>query len=482
MSKRQGKAAQPDSSEGGWFLVSAIVMILFLTAIGLSIGGLVSAQYQHTRRESFVQNAELVAEAGLEQSVHQLNTDDTFAGYSSAQQFFNDSTQGKATFTTTITTNADGTSKTIVSTGQIYRAGTDTTPYITRMVRATVVGTGSSGYSVATGPGGLILGGSANITNSNVYVDGTVTLTGAAKIGTSSNPVNVDVGNIACPKSSSPGSTYPALCTDGSQPISLAFSTNIYGTVCATGQTSKGPNNNIQGGNGGAGLEVGCTAPAVSQPTYNRSGIISGVAATASGTSGTYACSGVKSITLPVNIELTGATVSWGNSCTITVSGNVYIPGNLSVGGAAKIKVASGVGTTRPVVVVDGTINVGGSAAMIANSSGAGIDFVSFANCIGGTNTSCKNGTSNPAATPAGTDLYNSQQQQNVTVGGAVNLPGMIFDAYWSKISLGGSGNIGAAAGQTVDLSGAGTVIFGTSLSSGSKTWTITSYQPLFSN
>jgi hypothetical protein len=56
----------------------------------------------------------------------------------------------------------------------------------------------------------------------------------------------------------------------------------------------------------------------------------------------------------------------------------------------------------------------------------------------------------------------------------------MIFDAYWGKISLAGSGNIGAAAGQTVDLSGAGTIIFGTELSSGSKTWDITSYQRLY--
>lgn len=454
--------------EGGWFLVSAIVMILFLTAIGFSIAGLTAEQYQHTKREAFDQNAQLVAEAGVEQSVHELNTDDSFAGYTTPQTFFDDSTQGKGTFTTTVTTNADGTSKTIVSTGDVYHSDSASTPYLTRKVRATVVGTSSSGYSVSTGPGGLILGGSATITNSNVYVDGTITMNGASKIGTSSNPVNVDAANIACPKGASPGSTYPTLCTDGSQPISLAFSTNIYGTVCATGQTSKGPNNNIQGGNGGAGLQVGCTAPTVSQPTYNRSGIISGMTAV-SGTSGTYACSGNKSITLPANTELTGSTISWGNSCKITVSGNVYIPGNLSVGGAVKVTVADSVGTTRPVIIVDGTINVAGSAAMIANSSGTGIDFVSF-----------KNSTGDPAATPTGTNLYNSQQLQTVNVGGAVNLPGMVFDAYWSEVTLTGSGNLGAAAGQTVNLNGAGTVIFGTTLSSGSKTWSITSYQPLY--
>jgi len=456
-------------NEHGWVLVSAIIMIMFLTAIGFSIAELVAVQYQHTRREMYDQNAQLVAEAGLEQSVHELNTDDSFAGYASAQTFFDDTTQGKGTFTTSVTDNADGNSKTIISTGEVYRSDTDTTPYLTRKVRATVVGTGSSGYSVATGPGGLILSGSATITNSNVYVDGTITMTGASKIGTSSNPVNVDVGNIACPKGSSPGSSYPELCTDGSQPISMDWSTNIYGTVCATGQTSTGPNNNIQGGSSGSGLQVGCTAPAVSQPTYDRSGIISAVTDTESGTSGSYACSGNKSITLPANIELTGSTVSWGNSCKITISGNVYIPGNLSIGGAVRVNVADSTGSTRPIVVVDGTINVAGSASLIANSSGAGIDFVSF-----------KNATGDPGGTPTGTVLYNSQQENNVSVGGAASSAGMIFDAYWSEVTLGGSGNVGAAAGQTVNLSGAGTVIFGTELSSGSKTWTISSYQPLY--
>ena len=455
-------------NESGWFLVSAIVMILFLTLIGFSIGELVAVQYQHTRREAFDQNTQLLAEAGLEQSVHELNTDDSFSGYATPQQFFDNTAQGKGTFTTTVTTNADGRSKTIVSIAKVYRHDTDTTPYLTRKVRATVVGTTSNGYSVATGPGGLILDGSSSITNSNVYVTGTISLQGSSTIGTQANPVTVDAGNVACPKGANPGASYPTLCTDGSQPISLSQSTKIWGTVCATGQTSTGPNHNIQGGNGGSGLEVGCTAPSVSQPVYNRSSLISGMTVV-SGTSGADACSGNKTFSIPANTELTGATVSWGNSCNITINGNVYIPGNLTIGGSVRITVANSTGTTRPVVVVDGTISVAGSASMIANASGAGIDFVSF-----------KNTTGNPAATPTGTNLYNSQSMQNITVGGSASSAGMIFDAYWSEVVIKGSGHIGAAAGQTVYLNGAGTVIFGTLLTSGSETWSITSYQPLF--
>lgn len=452
--------------EGGYFLVSAVVMILFLTAIGITIAALTTTQFQHTKRQVFAENAQLVAEAGIEQSVHQLNDNDSFAGYTSAQQFFNNATQGRGTYTTTITDNPDGKSKTLIATGKVYRYGSST-EYVIRKIKATVVGTSSSGYSVFSGPGGLILSGSANITNSQVYVSGTITMSGASKIGTYSNPVNVDVANNACPTGANPGPTYPSVCS-GTQPISLATSTNIYGTVCATGQTSTGPKNNIQGGNGGLGLKTGCTAPVYPQPTYDRAAQLAAVTTTGSGTSNTYVCSSWPfTRTWPANLKLTG-NVSIGGSCDITISGNAYITGNLDIGGAAKIRVADSLGTTRPTVIVDGTITVGGSASMIANSSGTGIQFISF-----------KNSTGDPAATVTGTNLKTSQSIQTISVGGAVNLPGMIFNAYWGKVTLSGSGNVGAAAGQTVDLSGAGTVVFGTTLASGSKTWTITSYQPI---
>jgi len=456
--------------EDGYFLVSAIVMSLFLTAIGLTIGGLISQQYQHTVRQAYVQNAELVAEAGIEQSVYELNSNNSFAGYTSPQQFFNNSTQGLGSFTSTITTNADGTSKTIISKGNIYHLGNTTTPYLTSKVRVTVVGTGSSGYSVFSGPGGLILSGSANVTNSNVYVGGTISLSGASKIGTYSNPITLNVANDACPTGANPGSSYPQVCTS-TQPISMAYSTNIYGTVCATGQTSTGPNNNIQGGSGGSGLQAGCTAPSASPPSYNRQAQISAVTTTASGTSNTYVCNSYPfNRTWPGNLELTG-NVDIGGSCNVTMNGNAYITGNLTIGGASKITVSNTLGTTRPVVIVDGTITVGGSAVMIANSSGTGIEFISFKSTAA-CNPNC--------TTVTGTDLYNSQNLNTISVGGAVNLPGMIFDAYWSEVTLAGSGKLGAAAGQTVNLSGAGTIIFGTTLSSGSETWTITSYQPYY--
>ena len=453
--------------EGGYLLVTVLAIAIIFAVIGVALLQSAASQFRLSSDDLYADNALYVAEAGIEQSVHQLNQDGSFTGYATAQQFFDDTTQGLGTFTTAVTNDAGGNSKTITATGITYRYSTPTNVVSTKTIKVTVVGTASSGYSVHSGPGGLILSGSADITNGDVYVNGTITLSGAAKIGTANDPLNVHVANDVCPTGANPGSTYPQVCTSG-QPISLAQSTNIYGTVCATGQTSTGPNNNIQGGNGGQGLVAGCTAPVVSPPTYDRSGQIAAVTTTASGTSNAYTCqSWPFNRTWPANLELTG-NVTIGNSCNVTVKGNAYITGNLTINGASTMTVDNSLGTTRPVVIVDGTITVGGSAAMVANSSGTGIEFISF-----------KSAASCGAACTAlsGNDLYNSQSQATVTIGGAVNLPGMVFQSYWGKLVLGGSGHVGAIAGQTIDLSGAGTVIFGTTLSSGTQTWTITSYQ-----
>jgi hypothetical protein len=174
--------------------------------------------------------------------------------------------------------------------------------------------------------------------------------------------------------------------------------------------------------------------------------------------------------TWPANLRITG-NVSWSSSCDLTITGNAYITGNLDIGGSAIIRIANSVGSTRPVIIVDGKITVGGSARIVSNNQGTGAHFISFKSSA-----SC-----GPSCTSlSGNDLKTSQNLETVDIGGAGNLPGMIFQAYWGKLKLGGSGNIGSVIGQTIDMQGAGTVTFGTSLSSGTTTWTITSYQRVF--
>ena len=460
------------NNQKGMILVSVFIIVGALMIIGISLAGYTMSQYTVANRKVGSTNANLVAEAGIEQSMQGLNDNDNFAGYPTPQVFFNSQAQGRGVFTTTVENAAASNTKIITATGTVYKYNQSTNPISTRKIKVTVVGTTSEGYSVHSGPGGLILGGSANITNSDVFVGGTITMTGAARIGTSAQPLDVNVAYQSCPTGNTPGPTYPIVCTSG-QPISLQQSTFIYGSVCATGQTSYGPNpaKNIQTGNGGQGLMLGCVAPPASPPAYDRAAHVAAMTTTGAGNNNTYVCNNWPfTRTWPANLKLTG-NVNIASSCDLTITGNAYITGNLDLGGAARIRIADSVGTNRPVIVVDGNITVGGSAQIIANSSGTGAHFISFR-----TNAAC-----NPACTTlTGTALKTSQSLQTVTVGGAANLPGMIFQSYWGKINLAGSGNLGAAAGQTIDMSGAGTITFGTTLSSGERSWTITSYQQKF--
>lgn len=462
---KRGRSGSQDQQ--GLILITIVLAVSALMIVGFALISSTTSSYILTKNNSFNANALLTAEAGIEQSLQQLNNNDNFSGYPSAQEFFNNATQGRGEYSTTIANNPnDVNGKIITSTGKVYRYNSSKL-IGTRVVRVTAVGTQSQGYSVYSGPGGLILSGSAAITNSEVYVNGTITMSGASRIGTASQPLNVDVANYACPTGGSPGPTYPALCAT-TQPISLAYSTSIYGTVCATGQTSTGPNHNIQGGNGGQGLKPNCVAPAVSTPAYDRSAQIAAVTATGAGNSNTYVCNSWPFDRVwPGDLKLTG-NVSIASSCNLKVKGNVYITGNLDIGGAARITVDNSAGTTRPVIIVDGKITVGGSAQLITNSSGTGMQLISFKSSAA-CNPNC--------VSLSGNDLKTSSTVETVAVGGAVSVPGMIFQAYWGKVTIGGSGNIGSAIGQTVDLSGAGTVTFGTKLSAGARTWTITSYQ-----
>lgn len=452
----------------GLVMVTIVVFTTAMLVVGLALMSAATGQYKVATDSQFTANSLLVAEAGVEQSIQALNANDTFAGYASEQEFFDSANQGRGTFVTTVATSpTDADAKIITSTGRVYR-NNGTTPVSTRIVKVTVVGTATEGYSVHTGPGGLILGGVAVILNSDVAVNGKLSMTGAARIGSYTQPVNVNVANQACPTGNNPGPTYPQVCSSG-EPISMGWVTRIYGSVCATGQTSTGPGgSSIQGGLGGQGLIAGCTAPPVSTPTYDRNAQISAVTTTAAGNSGSYVCGPWPfNRTWNANLRLTG-NVDVDGICNITIRGDVYITGDLDIGGAARITVDNSVGTDRPVIMVDGKITVNGAAQLIANSSGAGINFYSFKSSA-----SC-----GPNCTSlTGTELKTSSNLETIDIGGAAILPGMAFNAYWGKLTIGGVGSVGAAAGQTVDMSGAGSVTFGTTLSSGTRTWTITSYQ-----
>lgn len=465
---------QQHKDERGMVFATVLFVGLLLSFIGLSLANVAITQYHRTNENVYASNALLTAEAGIEQSLYEINNTPSFSGLSEVE-FYDDETQGRSTFETSVESGTGPNERVITSIGRTYRPGSNDVVK-ERRTKVTIVATSSPGYSVQAGAGGLILGGSARITNSQVYVNGYLDLNGASSIGTASQPLDVFVANMRCPAGNNPGPTYPQVCSSG-EPITFDTSTKIYGNVCATGQTSIRvaawqTTPVIEGGNGGQGLIAGCTAPPASMPTYDRQAHINAVTTTAQANNITYNCSQWQNPngfvrTWPANLRLNG-NVSISSSCDLTITGNVYITGNLDIGGAARIRIADSLGTTRPIIIVDGTITAGGSASLIPNSSGTAAHLISFRSSA-----SC----SPNCSSVTGTDLKNSQNLTTVNVAGAGNFPGTIFHAYWSKVILAGSGNMGSAIGQTIDLSGAGTITFGTALSSGENTWTIRSYQ-----
>lgn len=452
--------------------------MLAFTTIGLALTSYTTAQYRRTNDNVFNTNALQVAEAGIEQSLNQINQDENFAGYPTEQQFFNNDVQGRGVFSTAVTSTAGSNAKVVTSTGKVYRKSNPNKPASVKKVKVTIVGTNSEGYSVHTGPGGLLVRSGASITNSDIYVNGKIALTGGARIGTPSQPLNINVANYACPTGATPGPTFPALCTSG-QPITFENGNNIYGTICATGQTvTKNPNQsnqNISGGSTGQGLKPNCVAPPVAPPTYDRTAQINAVTTTGAGNSPAYGYCNYpyKVHTWTDKLKLTGNVVITSD-CEVIIKGNVYITGDFDLTGGAKIRIDDSVGTKRPVIIVDGQVRInspGGGGSILTNSSGTGAHIISFKS----------NAPCSPNCTSlTGNDLKKAQDYETVTVEGGTSFPGMVFQSYWGKIRISAGGNVGAALGQTVDLNGGGAITFGTILSSGSRSWTTSSYQQIY--
>ena len=64
----------------------------------------------------------MVAEAGVEQAMLQLNQNENFTGDTTEQVFFNNTTQGREFIPTTVTDDpGDTNAKIITSTGKVYR-------------------------------------------------------------------------------------------------------------------------------------------------------------------------------------------------------------------------------------------------------------------------------------------------------------------------------------------------------------------------
>lgn len=439
--------------ERGMLMLVLVITIPFLIAVAVYYMRLSLTSFQVARIDQLHTEAQLATDAGVDYAAEQVSSNNSWTGTGGEVTLHSDSSL-KTTYAVTVATNSP-TSKTLQVTGRTYWPKNSTTAARSVTVYVDMVPVTSGNFSVVTGEGGLSMSNNSKITGGNVVVNGTIDLINNAQIGLSTNPVTVEVADQACPQPAD--STYPRVCnsSEGAQPISIGNNAHIYGTVQATNQTNGS-------GMSSPGLTSGSPAPQV-LPTYDRASQKAAVATTMS--SGFSCNSGTQ--TWAANTKIVGdATIS--GSCNVTVNGDVWITGNLSVDTNSQLIVANSLGSTRPNIMVDGSggFTLSNNATLTPNSSNTGFEIYTFWNSTG-----------NPDDTITGTNLANSRSTTTINMQNNSNAASTILYAYWSQVSMGNNGQIGALIGQTINLSNNGTITFGSSVNTSSTTWVIHGYR-----
>jgi hypothetical protein len=414
--------------------VAVILMITAISSASLTNNNIAS-------RGSYSINAQLAADAGLDDAISKMNTVSGWSGTSGQVTLLNDTTRNVKTTYEVTSTATDSTHKTLTVTARTFSPTTASTPKVTRKydmdIQAVTSGTGPS--SVSSGVGGLILNANAKISGGDVVVNGKITMNNNSQIGLSTNAVNVRAAHQSCPIPAT--SAYPQVCGPGNgQPINMDTNAKIYANVQATNQTT-GTNMSNPGLIAGSHFDP-ITLPSFDRTTFKNTVNASGQTMTAAQAS---TCSGGVA-DWPANVKITGGNVATPNNCKVKINGNVWITsGSLVPGNNSQLAVQNGLGATMPDIVVDGSggITLSNNATVTPNASGTGVEFLTFWSAA-----SC----SPDCSSVTGTDLYNSQGVQTINLDNNGSAPASVLYAYWSKVTVSNNGAIGAVAGQTVQL------------------------------
>lgn len=439
MIRNQKSVARDD--ERGYLIVVAVVVATVLIGLSTALAGIVSSKYAKTAENNTVVNALYAAEAGVTDTVAQLNTYGTFSGYpdNARKVIYSTAEQGRAEYSTTVTDNGGGT-VTVVSTGYVYSkhtAAAGSKESAKRTVRAVLQRNEiPAAGNILAGSGGMGMKGAAYsysywggspATLGTVYSRGKIGMTNStAMLGSTTRSLEIKAGNIGCGNTTN----WPQPCGAGSQPITLTNGARIYGTVCANDQTNA---TNIFPGPIGEGLKVGCTVSAAQRLQLHKQSITS--VATNPMTPANASCSvGMfgPSITrtyeqntrIDGNVTLTSSSSYYG--CTVYVKGDVYIKGSLTLGGGVQLRVHDEAGTRKPRIIVNGkvTINVErAGGGVYKNAQGTPLAIIGFWS-TDNTGTGCS--MSDTCTTLSTAHAYNSAYR-DLTSGGS------LFSGMWQS-------------------------------------------------
>lgn len=460
------------TSQNGFILLAVLVTTIFIMMLGVVSLQLITSNLRTAKIEKFRIDSQFAADAGIDDAVRHLNQDQSWVGSGSEVTLLTTG-EFKTTYQTVITEGSTSLQKFIDVTARTYAPSTALTPTSIRKFQVEMRGVASGSYSIVTGVGGLNMLNNSKILGGEVFINGELHMSNSAQIGLSFLPVKVSVADQSCPLAGGP--TFPQVCTTAeratppTQPITATGSSRIYGEVQATNQTT---GDEVFMFN--PGLVSG--SPAAAQlPDYDRQTQINQVAHTRTGSDA--GCSlGTK--TWLANTKIVGD-VTISGTCVVTVEGNIWITGNLTLRNAAVLVVKLGV-SSPPVIMVDGSTGVrlrnAGSLMPNLDLSPKGFRIITFAS-----NVACSVATLN-ACDVTGTNLYSSKDITTISIENSASAGQTEFYARWSKVNINNAGNIGALVGQTVEMSNSAAITFGTSVSgfSGPVAWVVKSYKRTF--
>lgn len=446
-------------------------LLFFIIAVALTQFSL--NNYGAARKNLNDLNALYAAEAGGDDFMAHINQAPAYPGTntvcplsssgSNPVTLYDDAIKGKGTYETCVVNGSIDNEKIVYAVGKIYQPATATKPIATRTIKLVIEGSQPLSYIAQTGPGGITLSNSATVTNGNIYTNGLLIMSGQAQVGSITTPANVWVANYNCPQP--PDSTYPILCTS-SQPISIVGQAHIYGNVSANYQTNTAGMSN-------PGLISNRGVNPVSLPDYDRTGQINAVTTTR--TAASASCNNNETLTWEANTHITGGNVSITNNCIVTVNGNVWIDGNLTLKNKGTLKVGDNVNSFAN-IMIDGSngLSLQEQSVVAANASNVGFEFVTFWSAA-----SC----SPNCSTVTGQDLANSQNKRTISISNQGLASESIFFARWTEVGVSNSGTIGALMGQMVSLSNSGNITFNNPIPSGggspTGTWDVRYYEKL---
>lgn len=441
--------------QSGYVLVLTIIVVFVLTSIGISILTVSSAKYATSRRAVAVNNAIYAAEAGVSNAMYMLSINKDFSGHTTEQDVYSSATQGKATFTTTVSGPDASDIYTVISTGRAYKLPGNTTPFSTKKLEVKVMAANLPVQeAIFVGAGGLHLEQNSRIPKGSVstYVKGQVLMESNSQIGSASESVYLDVSNSGCGASVN----WPQPCGSSSPPIifnDTLSQSSIFGTVCATNQIS---DVFINTGPTGAGLLTDCLATDHTMPFFDKKAFIDtlvSLGATPQPASNFECDPSNHDIDVPANTWISG---DWNidggmDECEVEIEGDVYVDGSITTQSNGSIQVSDSTNSNRPTIVLNGAFNAGTSqgslSAFAPNNDDTPANVISFYSTNGG----CSSSNTTPSITQASClSPQEAEQSAEVMLGhasqpqGAFNcsssaepqdMSGAVFYAYYGSVN-----------------------------------------------